>query len=279
MLHYLAEAHAGESAQHLLLARILLRLRQPPRASPRSFWAMLPATTTHNWIQLQCCFQVHPYNRWFSPLMVRHQHNLAITVEAQPCSSLTAFSKISQYLLCDPLHIHDFVPSLLKEQSPTVHTTDKWHFCFPSKKHLRDRLQTLSCSPGFLFHDFSCRTPLLCNSLPGWCPPLSRHTLLHLRAPVRSVPVAECTRLRCSGNQGVFAVFTEVCVNTANPTKFLRSLAVCNPAHTGLWISSICLFSDSHRNSPPCCLETEIGTRKSIPLAVQPKILRVRNVN
>lgn len=240
---------------------------------------MLPVRTPQNWIQLQCCYQVHPYNHWFSPLMISHQHTLPITAKAQPCSSLTSFSKKSQYLLCGTLRIHDFVPSPLTEQSPTVHTTDKWHFCFPSIKHLQDRLQTLSCSPIFLVHDFSCRTSLLCNSLPVWCPPLSCHTLLHLRAPVRSVPAAECTRLRCSGNQGVFAVFTEVCVNTANPTKFLRSLAVCNPAHMGLWISSICLFSDSHRSSPPCCLETEIGTRKSTPLAVQPKIWRVRNVN
>lgn len=56
----------------------------------------------------------------------------------------------------------------------------------------------------------------------------------------------------CSGKQDKFAVFTMI-----NPTEFVRSSAVFNPAHTQLRTSSTRVLSDSDRNSLPCYLETD----------------------
>lgn len=68
---------------------------------------------------------------------------------------------------------------------------------------------------------------------------------------------------RCSEKQDKFAVFT-----MTNSTEFLRSWAVFHPAHTQLRTSSTHVLSDSDRNSPPCYLETDTGTRRSILLGV-----------
>lgn len=115
---------------------------------PRSFWATLPVTSPWR-TKCSCC---------------------GITK-----STLTS---TDFWMQLHPLQIYDFVPAPLREQGPMVHRTYKWHFCSPSKKHFLNSLQTLSCFPIFLLHDFFfCRACLLCNSLPRWCIPLYSHTL------------------------------------------------------------------------------------------------------
>lgn len=87
---------------------------------PRSFWATLPMTVEDK-MQLLWCYQVHPYKYWF--------------LDAAMCTSHPWFCSCT-----------------LKKQDPTVHKTDKWHFCPPSKKHFLNSLRTLSCFPIFLLH-------------------------------------------------------------------------------------------------------------------------------